>query len=74
VGVVKTAVTAKIPILAAVTSDDVLRMLRMLAIFMCPAPEAHREVRERALDPLGEDVRAVITDETKERLREVFGR
>ncbi|WP_433055038.1 hypothetical protein [Dactylosporangium sp. CS-033363] len=47
-----------------------LRSLRVLAVFMCPAPEAHAEVREYALRPEME----MLSDQTRERLNQVLGR
>jgi hypothetical protein len=54
-------VATKLPILG----PGVLRALRMLAVFTCPAPEAHREVHEHAVVPLMNDARGVISDEVK---------
>jgi hypothetical protein len=54
-------VAAKLPILG----PGVLRALRMLAVFTCPAPEAHREVHEHAVVPLMNDVHGVISDDVK---------
>lgn len=54
-------VTAKVPIL----QPQVLRALRMLAVFTCPAPESHREVYKYAVVPLMNDARAVVSDEVK---------
>ena len=73
-GAVKAVAAAKLPIFAAITNDGVLRMLRILAVFSCPAPEDHPEVREHALDPLGDELLGILTDEAKDRLREVFAR
>ncbi len=42
-----------------------LRALRMLAVFTCPAPESHREVHQYAVAPLMKDAGTVITDEVK---------
>ena len=50
-----------------------VRALQMLAVFSCPAPARHREVREFALKPLGGEVeREVLTGTTKERLAQLF--
>jgi hypothetical protein len=57
-------VAAHLPILG----PGVLRALRMLAVFTCPAPEAHREVYEHAVVPLMSDARGVISDEVKARV------
>lgn len=49
--------------------EDDLRPLRVLAVFMCPAPEAHAEVREHALGPAV----GMLTEQTRERLNQVLG-
>jgi hypothetical protein len=41
-------------------------------VFICPAPEDHKEVREHALEPLRDDARAIITAQTKARLARLF--
>ena len=51
---------------------ETLRSLRILAVFICPAPEDHKEVREHALEPLRDDARAIITAQTKARLARLF--
>jgi hypothetical protein len=68
----KTAISAKIPLLGIITSEDAARSLRILAVFTCPAPENHEEVRRYALKPLGEDAEEIVRDQTKERLSELF--
>lgn len=67
-----TVAVANVPLLAILTSDDTLRSLLILAVFICPAPERHQEVRTHALDPLGKDVREVLTEQTKLKLRDAF--
>lgn len=62
----------KNPLFAFFTGDDAARTFRVLAVFMCPAPEKHAEVVEHALKPLGEDARSMLADETKQRLAELF--
>lgn len=57
-------VAAKIPLLGPAG----LRALRMLAVFTCPAPEAHREVYEHAVVPLMDDARGAISEEVKVRI------
>lgn len=54
-------IVAKIPILGPAG----LRALRMLAMFSCPAPEAHYEVYEHAVVPLMKDVHGMISEEVK---------
>jgi len=58
--------------LAGLTVEDTVRSLRILAVFTCPAPGDHKEVREHALRPLEEDVRAILTAQTKARLKKLF--
>lgn len=52
--------------------DNLLRVLRILAVVICPAPGEHMEVREHALRPLGDDIRGYLTIETKHYLGEIF--
>jgi hypothetical protein len=54
-------VAVKVPILG----PGVLRALRMLAVFACPAPEEHREVHRHAVIPLMNDTRGIISDDVK---------
>lgn len=67
----KAALLVKSPLLG-ITSNQTLRALRILAVFICPAPENHEEVRTQALKPLGDDAQQVLTGRTKERLAELF--
>ena len=60
------------PLLAVVGAEDTARALRILALFLCPSPARHREVREHALKPLGDDVSEILTDPTKDRLATLF--
>jgi hypothetical protein len=60
---------ASYPWLSAATGEHALRSLRVLAVFMCPAPEAHAEVRAHALGP----AIGMLTEQTKERLAQVLG-
>jgi len=55
-----------------VTPESLLRALRILALFICPAPESHDAVRENALKPLGDDALGILTSETKEYLTRLF--
>lgn len=64
-------VTAHNSGLSAITKPDLLRSLRIMALFCFPAPERHPEVREHALKPLEEDVQDLLTAEVKDRLRDV---
>lgn len=68
----KTAAFAHYPLLSILDSKDVLRSLRILAVFTCPAPEKHREVYEYALKPLGDDAMKILSEQTKKRLAKVF--
>jgi len=61
-----------VPLLSVITHEETLRSLRILAVFICPAPEDHKEVREHALEPLYDDARAIITAQTKARLARLF--
>ncbi|MFL6114738.1 MAG: hypothetical protein ACJ786_25800 [Catenulispora sp.] len=68
----KAAAFAQVPLLATLSRDDVLRDLRILAVFTCPAPGEHKEVREHALKPLDDEARRFLTDKTRARLGELF--
>ncbi len=68
----KGAMVAQVPLLSIITREEALRNLRILAVFTCPAPEKHKEVREHALKPLGDDARQILTEKTKERLAKLF--
>ena len=68
----KGAMLGNVPLLSAITREETLRSLRILAVFICPAPEDHPEVREHALKPLGDDIQAMLTAETKARLAKLF--
>lgn len=68
----KAATFAKAPLLGLITGDEMMRSLRILAVFTCPAPENHDEVRRFALKPLGDDVQTILTERTKQRLSELF--
>ncbi|MFY1661238.1 hypothetical protein [Micromonospora sp. WMMD1274] len=61
-----------VPLLDLISNDEALRALRILAVFICPAPAQHPAVRQLALKPLGEDVTKIVTDQTKARLAELF--
>ncbi|MEV6832600.1 hypothetical protein [Amycolatopsis sp. NPDC051102] len=71
-GALKTAVLAHVPILELITSDELLRDLRILAVFICPAPEAHEEVRDHAVTPLLEDARGYVSEQTRNWLAQQF--
>lgn len=71
-GAFKGAMCGQFPLLSIITSKDALRSLRILAVFTCPAPEKHQEVREHALKPLGDDVKKILTEQTKTRLTKLF--
>ncbi|HYI05228.1 MAG TPA: hypothetical protein VD858_10085 [Reyranella sp.] len=66
------ATFAGFPLLDLVTSEEATRALRILAVFICPAPEKHEELRRYALKPLGEDASKILTEQTKARLGELF--
>ena len=68
----RTAMFGATPLLAVLTSGELLRGLRILAIFICPAPENHLEVRIHAVKPLADDARGYLTEETKTRLAGSF--
>jgi hypothetical protein len=71
-GAFKKLVSTHYPLATVITKDNAIRSLRILAVFMCPAPEEHEEVREHALKPLGNDVRKILTEKTKQRLTKLF--
>lgn len=58
--------------LGILANEDLLRALRIIAVFICPGPSTHVEVRKHALAPLGEDVKGYLTGQTKEYLGQVF--
>lgn len=68
----KGAMVANVPLLSIITEEDAVRSLRILAVFICPSPEDHKEVREHALKPLDDDARNILTQETKKRLAKLF--
>lgn len=68
----KGALVGQVPLLSFITGEEALRSLRILAVFTCPAPEKHKEVREHALRPLGDDARKILTAQTKTRLAKLF--
>ncbi|MFI5905969.1 hypothetical protein [Dactylosporangium sp. NPDC051541] len=63
------ALPERYPWLTGRTGERELRSLRVLAVFMCPAPEAHVEVREHALGP----AIGMVSEPTRERLNQVLG-
>jgi hypothetical protein len=67
-----TAAFGGVPLLDILSKDDALRALRILAVFICPAPEEHEAVRQNALKPLGEDATKILTDQTRARLAILF--
>jgi hypothetical protein len=71
-GAFKGVMFANVPLLRILSSDDTLRSLRILAVFTCPAPENHKEVREHALKPLGDDAKRILTEQTKTQLVKLF--
>lgn len=68
----KTATIDKVPTLSKLTDGDTIHSLRALALFVCPAPEEHEEVREHALNPLAADAQRILTDAVKARLVQLF--
>ncbi|NKQ53984.1 hypothetical protein HFP15_13940 [Amycolatopsis sp. K13G38] len=68
----KSVLVAKVPLLSLITHEETLRSLRFLALFSCPAPERHREVREHAVKPLGDDAVGILTERTRKRLAQLF--
>jgi hypothetical protein len=61
-----------VPLLDVLSEDEALRALRVLAVFLCPAPEKHEAVRRHALKPLGDDATKILTDQTTARLAVLF--
>lgn len=61
-----------VPLLDLISNDEALRALRILAVFICPAPAQHPAVRQHALKPLGDDATRILTAETKITLAELF--
>lgn len=60
------------PVVRLVTGEETLRSLRILAYMSCPDPDRHHDVREHALRPLEKHVQDMLSDETRQRLRESF--
>ncbi|GAA2542179.1 hypothetical protein GCM10010435_07210 [Winogradskya consettensis] len=52
--------------------EDTLRVLRMLALFACPAVDRHPEVYEHAAKPLMSDGLKVVSDEIKTQVTSFF--
>jgi hypothetical protein len=69
----KAALIAHSPVFGVLTSEELLRNLRMIALFICPAPERHEEVRKHALEPLADDAQGYVSDAAKEWLAKQFG-
>lgn len=69
---IKTATIAHIPLLNLLTGRHALLALRVLAVFTCPAPEDHPEVRKYALEPLASDGREILTNRVKEWLSDLL--
>jgi hypothetical protein len=67
-----TVVVAQHSVLGALTGPQLLRVLRILAVFCCPSPEDHDEVRRYAISPLGEDAEEILKTEAKDRLTMLF--
>ncbi|PZG03586.1 hypothetical protein C1I95_33745 [Micromonospora craterilacus] len=68
----RTAAFSGVPLLDILSSDEALRALRVLAVFICPAPAQHPAVRQHALRPLGDDATKILNDRTKAKLTELF--
>ncbi|WP_148311575.1 hypothetical protein [Amycolatopsis japonica] len=71
-GAFKAVAIAQSPVLGVLANDELLRNLRMLAVFICPAPEKHEEVRNHAVDPLVKDACGYVSAEAKEWLGKQF--
>lgn len=69
---IKTATIAHVPLLNLLTGQRALLALRILAVFTCPAPEDHTEVRKYALEPLASDGREILTNRVKEWLGDLL--
>ncbi|MEU7713153.1 hypothetical protein AB0B03_14470 [Micromonospora chalcea] len=61
-----------VPLLDLISNEEALRALRILAVFICPAPAQHPALRQHALTPVGEDATKILTDRTRARLAELF--
>lgn len=66
------AAFAGAPLLDLISHEEALRALRILAVFICPAPAQHPAVRQHALKPLGEDTTKILSDQTTARLAHLF--
>jgi hypothetical protein len=66
------ALIVHFPVRAVLSNDDLVRSLRILAVFSCPAPGQHREVREQALRPLGDELDGLLEPATQDELRRLF--
>lgn len=69
---IRTATIAHVPVLELLRGERALLALRILALFACPAPEDHLEVRKYALDPLAGDGRDILTARAKEWLGDLL--
>ena len=68
----QTAAFSGVPLLDILSSAEALRALRVLAVFICPAPAQHPAVRQHALKPLGDDALKILNDQTQTKLAELF--
>ncbi len=68
----KGATVGNVPLLGTLTRAETLRSLRILAVVSCPAIHDHEEVREHAWEPLGDEVRALVTAQVRARLARSF--
>lgn len=69
---IKTTFVAHVPVLQLLTDDKALTALRILAVFACPAPERHPELRKYALEPLAAEGNEFVSAEVKKWLYEVL--
>jgi hypothetical protein len=66
------ATVGHLPLVHLLSGERALLALRILAVFACPAPEEHAEVRTHALRPLIVDGRKILSDRVKEQLSELL--
>ncbi|TWG21071.1 hypothetical protein FHX34_103601 [Actinoplanes teichomyceticus] len=69
---IRVATIAHVPVLQLLTDPGSLPALRALAVFICPAPERHPEVRRYALAPLAANGPGAVTAQTRHWLSEVW--
>lgn len=72
-GALRSFVEGQNPALALMGSEDLLRALRILAVFCCPNAAEHPDIDRFCVKPLMADARSILQDKTRDRLQRAFG-